>query len=134
MGIFCVFLFAWIILVFLLDFFWLACINPFIKYKLNKNTNKIQWRCIEKPESIKEKKLLKTKVGTFYLQYRILPSELNKFLNIFGNNEWKTNDVFNNIKFINQEDFINYIKDLKTYEDVLNYIEIKQKGTIWSYP
>ena len=105
-------------------------IDPIIRYKIDKKTNKIQWRCVETPESMKNHIFEKSLDYTCKLSYRTLPSELNTFIKIFGYNPWlDVEHVFGVIKVQKKEDFIKYIDRFKTIGDIEDFIN-KQKGVI----
>ena len=64
----------------LLLMLWYATGNAYCKYYVKKKTNKLQWKCEEMYKS-KEKRL-NNEIDYYLcrLSYRILPSELNKFV------------------------------------------------------
>ena len=73
----------------------------------------------------------KNTVRKCYLNYRVLPSCQNKFVQIFGDNEWRTG--FKNIELITESDFINFVKNFKTLSDIRKYLD-GENNILWHYP
>ena len=107
-----------------LSFFSWVIITPICDYYINKKSNKIQW-CCKKMEDLDT-------CDEYFLCYRILPSELNKFVKIFGLNGWQEVYRFAGTKFKDKNEFIDFVKRFETVEDIENFI--KEKENIWIYP
>jgi len=108
---------------FFLTLFFLLVIRPIINHKVSKKSNKIQWTC----ERITDRILCKK----YYLYYRTLPSELNKCAKIFGDNPWILVKKFNLMEFENKQQFIDFVKQYETREQIEHVIE-EENG--WIYP
>lgn len=110
---------------------WSMTIGCYCKYKLLNRQNKIEWQCDETWDSIQKFRNKESNMHICYLRFRILPSELNTFVRIFGDNEWIK--VFDNLSFENKEDFIKFVSDFKTRGDIRSYIN-KRNGELWRHP
>lgn len=112
---------------------WTVITNPYFKYKLYRKTNKIQWKCEEIFESRSNR--LQNKEESNYeclLYYRILPSELNKFVRIFGDNSW-INPFDKKFVFKNKEEFKEFVSNFTTYNDIKTWIDEKN-CILWYEP
>ena len=89
--IFCCFIFAVITvgLLFLIKF---IIIYPLSCYYTKRGTNKLQWKAIESSSS-RETRLNGSAgprpLNQFYLEWRILPSELPYIIRVYGYNDWE---------------------------------------------
>ncbi len=111
--------------------FWWLTVTPYTNYQLNKKTNKIQWRCEETYDSRNNFRNGETDNHICNLSYRVLPSEVNKFTRIYGDNPWcKT---FTHLKFKNEKEFKNFVKDFQTINDIKRYLN-KEDGILWYEP
>ena len=111
--------------------FWWLTVTPYTNYQLNKKTNKIQWRCEETYVSRNNFRNGETDNHICNLSYRVLPSEVNKFIRIYGDNPWcKT---FTHLKFKNEKEFKNFVKDFQTINDIKRYLN-KEDGILWYEP
>ena len=115
----------------ILVFLFMVIIYPYVKYQLNRKSNKIQWRCQENYEA--RNKFLNSESDKHIcdLSYRVLPSEVNKLTRIFGDNYW--HETFINLKFKNKEEFQIFVKDFQTINDIKTYVD-KENGTLWYEP
>lgn len=116
--------------------FWHLTVGYYCKYKLYRRKNKIQWRCTETKESIKRNRLesgIQVRRHECYLEYRILPSEVNKFVRIFGSNDWLPGfDSY--IAFSDgKEQFRSFVSNYKTYGAIKDSIN-KDNGVLWYEP
>lgn len=66
------------------------------------------------------------------LSYRVLPSELNKFVRIFGHNGWEYPFV-EHLKFNNQDEFKKFVSNFVTYNDIRTWIDEKN-CILWYEP
>ena len=111
---------------------WTITIDQYCKYQLYKiKTNKIQWRCEEIFESKKARLNNKSNSYICNLSYRILPSELNKFVNIFGDNHWIP--VFDKLEFKDENEFKQFVSKFITLEQINAYID-KENCILWYEP
>ena len=115
----------------ILVFLFMVIIYPYVKYQLNRKSNKIQWRCQENYEA--RNKFLNSESDKHIcdLSYRVLPSEVNKLTRIYGNNHW--NETFTKLKFKNKEEFQIFVKNFQTLNDIKTYVD-KENGTLWYEP
>lgn len=111
---------------------WHVLTTPYFRYKLNKKTNKIQWRCEETWESRQDRLNDKSTDYECSLSYRVLPSELNKFVRIFGDNGWEYPFV-EHLKFNNQDEFKKFVSNFVTYNDIRTWIDEKN-CILWYEP
>ena len=98
-------------------------IRPILNYPINKENKKIQWTC--------EKTINSLDCHKYNLYYRTLPSELNKYVRIYGENNWIHVEEFNDKTFYNKEEFIEFIKPYETRKDIENFINGQEN---WIYP
>ena len=112
--------------------FWAILTTPYFKYKLYKKTNRIQWKCEETWESKQDRLNNKRTDYKCSLSYRILPSEINKFVQIFGDNSW-IYPFHTNIVFKNQEEFKKYVSNFVTYGDIKTWID-EENNILWYEP
>ena len=112
--------------------FWAFFTTPYFKYKLYKKTNKIQWKCEETWESKEDRLNNKRTDYECSLSYRILPSEINKFVRIFGDNSW-IYPFHTNIVFKNQEEFKKYVSNFVTYGDIKSWVS-EENNILWYEP
>lgn len=111
---------------------WYITVDRYCDYKLYRRSNRIQWNCIETSESFTKRVISGDDTYQCTLIFRILPSELSKFVRIFGNNKWIP--AFDTkFTFSNREDFVNSVKNFKTYGDFMDYKD-KQEGVLWIEP
>lgn len=103
----------------------LIIIMPICRYYIEKEDNLIQWRAIETESSLKCRP--RDSYHWFDLYYRILPSELNTFVRIFGSNGWEIH--FGDVKLENKEEFVNFISKHKTLADIKD-----DDRLCWTYP
>ena len=111
---------------------WYGLTTPYFRYKLYKKTNKIQWRCEETWESRQDRLNNKRTDYECSLSYRILPSELNKFVRIFGDNGWE-HPFPKHFKFNNQDEFKEFVSNFVTYNDIKTWIDEKN-CILWYEP
>jgi len=92
--------------------------------------NKIQWKCVEYQESSDKFRNHEIDYHLCNVYYRIIPSQLNLFVQWFGENRW-VND-FDKLKFKNKEEFQDFVKDLITYQDIQEYLG--KENRVWYHP
>ncbi len=111
---------------------WLVLTTPYFKYKLHKKANKIQWRCEETWESRQDRLNGKRTNYECSLSFRILPSEVNKFVRIFGDNGWE-HPFPEHFKFNNQDEFKKFVSNFVTYNDIKTWMDEKN-CILWYEP
>ena len=119
----------------LLCLLWHLTASYYCKYKLYKRNNKIQWRCVETEESMIDRLSKGGNELEFkcYLEYRILPSEVNKFVRMFGTNCWEPG-FESYIAFPNNEEqFKKFVSNYKTYGEIKDFHD-KENGVLWTEP
>lgn len=126
-------LFTFLILFAIIIFVWMLIITPINEHFLYKETNKIQWMCKESTESVVDR--LSNKTNDMYcdLFYRVLPSELPKFVRIFSDNPWYDVYEFQKLKINTKEEFEDFVKDFKTLKDIHDFHNHKN-GVLWYHP
>ena len=67
---------------------WMAIVWPICNYYVRRPNNLVQWEAVETEQSHANYDRQITNKRLFDLYYRILPSDLNLFVRIFGDNEW----------------------------------------------
>jgi hypothetical protein len=119
-------LFLGILVIIAFGMLWKAIVWPICNYYTTKPSNLVQWEAVETAESYYERQ--KGGKRLFDLYYRVLPSDLNLFVRIFATNEWKLR--YENVELENKEEFIEYISEYKTLNDIKN-----NQGRIhWLHP
>ena len=111
---------------------WWLITFPYFYYHLHKKKNKLQWKCDETWESREHRENHESDIYECSVYYRILPSELNKFVRIFADNDWH-NPFHSHRQFKSENDFKEFVKNWKTYGDFERWID-KENGTIWYEP
>lgn len=114
-------------------------VRPYCAYCLHKPKNKIEWKCEETESSFKKRistydSITKEK-SEFEISYRTMPSEVNWFVRLFGDNDWHYpfQETFLLYQDIGEEYFKNLIKDYVTLEDVKK-LEQKEGKITWYHP
>jgi hypothetical protein len=106
-------------------------VYPICRYFCRRRNNLLQWRCVETWESKVDRLQKQSDAYVCDLEYRILPSELNVFVRIFGSNGWK--HAFEKMTFKSKEEFLEFIENFKTYGDISDYLS-EENGTLWVHP
>lgn len=116
-----------------------ALVRPYCAYHLHKSKNKIEWKCEETERSFNKRietydSITKEK-GEFEIYYRTMPSEVNWFVRLFGDNDWRC-PFRGNFSFYlhdGEESFKYIVKDYVTLEDVKK-LEQKEGKIKWYHP
>lgn len=117
---------------FIIVMVWSVFTASYFKYKLYRKENKLQWRCEETWKSREDRLNNKRIDFECTLSYRILPSEVNKFVRVFGDNDWKYPfEEF--LTFSNQDEFKKYVSNFITYNDIKTWTDEKN-GILWYEP
>lgn len=112
-------------------------IYPFCEYCLKKETNKIQWKAVEKEESREIRINNPTYtfgINVFDLYYRVLPSELPLLVKVFKFNKWEHFDTEHALIFNQKEQFIDFVSKFKTYADIKKYNKELDNKITWIHP
>lgn len=134
--IFCCFLFA-VITVGLLFFIKFIIIYPLSCYYTKRGTNKLQWKAIESSSS-REARLIGSAdprpLNQFYLEWRILPSELPYIIRVYGYNDWESLIQTDYIRFNNVEEFRKFVRQFRTLKELREYYNNVNNKIIWYEP
>ena len=135
-AIFCCFLFALltVALLFLIKF---IIIYPLSCYYTKRGTNKLQWKACE-TRSSRELRINgctdNDKINQFYLEWRILPSELPYIVRVYGYNDWESFRQKEYLKFKNEQEFKHFVNDFKTLKDLREYYNKVDDKIVWCQP
>lgn len=135
-AIFCCFLFALLTvgLLFLIKF---IIIYPLSCYYTKRGTNKLQWKACETSSS-RELRINgcidNDKINQFYLEWRILPSELPYIIRVYGYNDWESFVQTKYLKFKNEQEFKHFVNDFKTLKDLREYYNKIDDKIVWYEP
>ena len=135
-AIFCCFLFALLTvgLLFLIKF---IIIYPLSCYYTKRGTNKLQWKANESSASREYRINGSTDsslINQFYLEWRILPSELPYIVRVYGYNDWENFRQEEYLKFKNEQEFKHFVSDFKTLKDLREYYNKEDDKIIWYEP
>lgn len=134
--IFLCFLFALLTvgLLFLIKF---IIIYPLSCYYTKRGTNKLQWKACETSSS-RELRINgcidEDMISQFYLEWRILPSELPYIVRVYGFNDWESFRQEEYLKFKNEQEFKHFVSDFKTLKDLREYYNKVDDKIIWYEP
>lgn len=135
-AIFLCFLFALLTvgLLFLIKF---IIIYPLSCYYTKRGTNKLQWKACETSSS-RELRINgcidEDMISQFYLEWRILPSELPYIVRVYGFNDWESFRQEEYLKFKNEQEFKHFVNDFKTLKDLREYYNKVDDKIIWYEP
>lgn len=104
---------------------------PYCSYKIRNKNNKIEWKCVEDWDSQDNFRNGKSDTHICDLYYRVIPSELNKFVNIIGDNDWHR--YFYSVEIKTKEDFLRNINGFNTMDDIYKYTD-SRKNVLFRYP
>jgi len=114
-------------------------VRPYCAYHLHKSKNKIQWKCEETEKSFNKRistyDSIAKKKGEFVIYYRTMPSEVNWFVRLFGDNGWQCpfQEKLSLYQDNGEESFKNIVKDYVILEDVKK-LEKKEGKITWYHP
>lgn len=112
-------------------------IYPLSLYYTKRGTNRLQWRANESSESRENRingNLESETINDFYLDWRILPSELPYLIRVYGYNDWERFAQTKYIKFNNEQEFKDFVSKLKTRKDLINYYNKVDNKIVWYEP
>lgn len=112
-------------------------IYPLSLYYTKRGTNRLQWRANESSASRENRingNLESETINDFYLDWRILPSELPYLIRVYGYNDWERFAQTKYIKFNNEQEFKDFVSKLKTRKDLINYYNKVDNKIVWYEP
>ena len=121
----------------LLAFIKYAILYPLSCYYTKRGTNKLQWKASEASSS-RELRINgctdNDMISQFYLEWRILPSELPYIVRIYGFNDWENFRQEEYLKFKNEQEFKHFVTDFKTLKDLREYYNKVDNKIVWYEP
>lgn len=112
-------------------------IYPLSCYYTKRGANKLQWKAIESSAS-RELRINgcidNDIINQFYLEWRILPSELPYIIRIYGYNDWERFTQTEYLHFKNEQEFKHFVSDFKTLKDLREYYNKIDDKIIWYEP
>ena len=121
----------------LLAFIKYAILYPLSYYYTRRGTNKLQWKANESSASreyringITDSSL----INQFYLEWRILPSELPYIIRVYGYNDWERFAQTEYLHFENEKEFKDFVSKLKTRKDLREYYNKVDDKIVWYEP
>lgn len=135
-AIFWCFIFALITigLLFLIKF---VIIYPLSCYYTKRGTNKLQWKAIESSYSREARANGSTDndtINQFYLEWRILPSELPYIIRVYGYNDWEKFIQTDYLNFHNVEEFRKFVRQFRTLKELREYYNKVDDKIVWYEP
>ena len=121
----------------LLAFIKYAILYPLSSYYTKRGTNKLQWKAYETSSS-RELRINgctdNDMISQFYLEWRILPSELPYIIRVYGFNDWENFRQEEYLKFKNEQEFKHFVNDFKTLKDLREYYNKVDDKIVWYEP
>ena len=121
-------------LLFLIKF---VIIFPLSCYYTKRGTNKLQWKAIETSSSRELRVNGSTDsclLNQFYLEWRILPSELPYIIRVYGYNDWERFTQTDYINFHNVEEFRKFVRQFRTLKELKEYYNNIDDKIVWYEP
>lgn len=121
----------------LLAFIKYAILYPLSSYYTKRGTNKLQWKASEASSSRELRINYCTDndmISQFYLEWRILPSELPYIVRVYGFNDWENFRQEEYLKFKNEQEFKHFVNDFKTLKDLREYYNKVDDKIVWYEP
>lgn len=112
-------------------------IYPLSLYYTKRGTNRLQWRANESSASRENRingNLESETIDDFYLDWRILPSELPYLIRVYGYNDWENFAQTKYLKFNNEQEFKDFVSKLKTLKDLRKYYNKVDNKIVWYEP
>ena len=114
-----------------------AILYPLSSYYTRRGTNKLQWKACESSSS-RELRVNGSPNGylanQFYLEWRILPSELPYIIRVYGYNDWEKFAQTRYLHFENEKEFKDFVSKLKTRKDLREYYNKLDDKIVWYEP
>ena len=135
-AVFCLFVItvATVGLLFLIKF---LIIYPLSCYYTKRGTNKLQWKATESSTSREIRANGNTGsclLNQFYLDWRILPSELPYIIRVYGFNDWERFAQTKYLNFENEQEFKDFVGKLKTLKELREYYNNVDNKIVWYEP
>lgn len=114
-----------------------AILYPLSSYYTRRGTNKLQWKANESSASREYRINGSTDsylINQFYLEWRILPSELPYIIRIYGYNDWEKFQQTRCLHFENEKEFKDFVSKLKTRKDLREYYNKVDDKIVWYEP
>ena len=121
-------------LLFLIKF---IIIYPLSCYYTKRGTNKLQWKANESSASRENRINGSTDnslINLFYLEWRILPSELPYIIRVYGYNDWERFAQTKYLKFNNVEEFRKFVRQFRTLKELREYYNKVDDKIVWYEP
>ena len=114
-----------------------AILYPLSSYYTKRGRNKLQWKACETSSS-RELRINgctdNDMISQFYLEWRILPSELPYIVRVYGFNDWENFRQEEYLKFKNEQEFKHFVSDFKTLKDLREYYNKIDDKIVWYEP
>lgn len=136
-GVFCIFILLFLIVALLFGIKWII-MQPLSYYYAKRGTNKLQWKASEtsfsRENRINSRHTDNDMISQFYLEWRILPSELPYIVRVYGFNDWEEFRQEEHLKFKNEQEFKHFVNDFKTLKDLREYYNKVDDKIVWYEP
>lgn len=112
-------------------------IYPLSCYYTKRGTNKLQWKANESSVSREFRingGIDSSLINQFYLEWRILPSELPYIIRIYGYNDWERFVQTEYLHFENEKEFKDFVSKFKTLKDLREYYNKIDDKIVWYEP
>lgn len=113
-------------------------IYPLSLHYTKKGTNKLQWKANESSYSREARangNIESPLINQFYLEWRILPSELPYIIRVYGyNNDWERFTQTEYLNFNNEQEFKDFVSKFKTLKDLREYYNKVDDKIVWYEP
>jgi hypothetical protein len=121
----------------LLAFIKFAILYPLSSYYTRRGTNKLQWKANESSVS-REYRINggtdNSLMNQFYLEWRILPSELPYIIRVYGYNDWERFEQTDYLNFHNVEEFRKFVRQFRTLKELKEYYNNIDDKIVWYEP
>jgi hypothetical protein len=97
----------------------------------------LQWKAVERSSSREARAndcSDNDTINQFYLEWRILPSELPYIIRVYGYNDWERFTQTNYIKFDNVEEFRKFVRQFRTLKELKEYYNNIDDKIVWYEP
>ena len=112
-------------------------IYPLSCYYTKRGKNKLQWKANESSTSREFRVNGSTDsclLNQFYLDWRILPSELPYIIRVYGHNDWERFAQTKYLNFKNEQEFKHFVSKFKTLKDLREYYNKIDDKIVWYEP
>ena len=113
-------------------------IYPLSSYYTKRGKSKLQWKATES-ETSRENRIINKLMDSrflieFYLEWRILPSELPYIIRVYGYNDWESFAQPKYLNFKNEQEFKDFVSKFKTLKDLREYYKKIDDKIVWYEP